>query len=243
MPKAKKRISKRTPWTKSDLKTIDLISHPWEEEELRRGDLMRHSRYVKNGEQIIEIKDKQSDPSDLEMFAIGSNTDTPSTVFLDGSANSDDLEGGSGNDYLKGNSGNDRLSGNDGNDYLDGGEGEDLLIGGGGQDYFRIEAGTSGALHSTDSILDFNSAEGDKIVISTPQINGITEYTIEITETAKNTNNAFKLGAIFVYEIESGNIIASPFLFPAFTEKPAILGSAASNPTLSTSDFLVAFLE
>ena len=177
---------------------------------------MRHSRCVKIGEQIIEIKDKQPDPSDVRIFAIASNSDSSGSIFLDGPANSDDLEGGPLNDYLKRKSGNDKLSGNDGNDYLDGGNGEGLLVGAGEQDYdFRLGFKISGSGQDADKTLDVNSAEEDKIILTTPQANSTTEYRIEIVETPEKTSEMFKSGAAFVYEIESGNMLASPFLFPA----------------------------
>lgn len=77
------------------------------------------------------------------------------------------LSGSDWNDTLTGNEGNNVLSGGAGNDKLVGGLGADTLIGGAGADSFHI----SDISHSTvdpagrDVILDFNRAEGDRIIV------------------------------------------------------------------------------
>ncbi|GFZ95614.1 calcium-binding protein [Okeania sp. KiyG1] len=80
---------------------------------------------------------------------------------LRGEDASDVMYGGKENDSLFGGDGNDTLYGDNGNDYLSGSAGIDLLYGGSGADTFvsnrRIESG------GTDSFVDFNSSEGDRI--------------------------------------------------------------------------------
>ncbi|HSL13043.1 MAG TPA: hypothetical protein VK882_02195 [Nitrososphaeraceae archaeon] len=61
-----------------------------------------------------------------------------------------------GDDKLYGGKGNDKLHGGRGDDELDGGEGSDILTGGRGADTFICD--------SADTITDYNSAEGDKII-------------------------------------------------------------------------------
>jgi Ca2+-binding RTX toxin-like protein len=80
---------------------------------------------------------------------------------LDGAAASDILDGGAGNDTLLGGAGADRLVGGDGDDTLTGGAGIDALIGGEGQDRFVFLAATD----SPDVIVDFNSSQGDQLVL------------------------------------------------------------------------------
>lgn len=108
--------------------------------------------------------------------AFGSLNGVQSQIF-DGAAGNDRLIlgtgddtglGGGGNDLINGDAGNDRLLGNDGDDSLIGGIGHDVLKGGLGADHFTFVymeaefAGSPGA----DRVVDFSSAEGDKIDLS-----------------------------------------------------------------------------
>ncbi|WP_347254876.1 Ig-like domain-containing protein [Brachymonas denitrificans] len=93
---------------------------------------------------------------------------------LSGGAGNDILYGGLGNDTLNGDAGNDELYGGLGNDSLNGGDGDDYLVGGQGNDTLTGGAGAdkfvfAAPLHSTnnlDTVVDFSSAEGDKLVLS-----------------------------------------------------------------------------
>lgn len=80
---------------------------------------------------------------------------------LNGNDGNDTLSGDDGADKLCGHSGNDSLAGGGGNDTLEGGVGADTFSGGAGADTFMFR---NGDLSMTgDRILDFKSAEGDKI--------------------------------------------------------------------------------
>jgi Ca2+-binding RTX toxin-like protein len=85
---------------------------------------------------------------------------------LHGDDGNDQLFGGAGNDTLKGGAGGDRLEGGDGDDLLEGRAGNDTMAGGAGADrfYFRPEDIAGGG--SVDTILDFFSAQGDKIMLN-----------------------------------------------------------------------------
>lgn len=86
---------------------------------------------------------------------------------LNGGTDSDVLEGGVDNDTLTGGSGDDTLYGEDGTDVLTGGAGFDTLVGGLGADRFAFTAvGDSLTLNSADRIVDFSTAQGDKIDVS-----------------------------------------------------------------------------
>jgi len=76
--------------------------------------------------------------------------------MLYGERGNDKLEGGKGDDKLFGGKNDDELDGGKGNDTVDGGEGADELIGGVGADTFVCD--------QFDTIIDFNSDEGDKII-------------------------------------------------------------------------------
>ena len=87
------------------------------------------------------------------------------------------LRGGGGNDALKGNGGNDFLYGEAGIDRLFGGMGADVMSGGSERDFFVFEniAETSYVLGGStiyDRIVDFSSAQGDKIDLFTIDANG-----------------------------------------------------------------------
>ena len=66
-------------------------------------------------------------------------------------------------DILTGAAGNDILYGLDGADTLTGGGGADFLVGGTGADTFVFNASTDSSAVASDLIIDFASAEGDRI--------------------------------------------------------------------------------
>jgi len=92
-----------------------------------------------------------------------------------GSAGADTLRGMAGNDSLQGGAGtaNDTLEGGAGADTLTGGLGRDTLTGGSGADRFVFRDGDSGNTAAlADRILDFDGAEGDRIVLNAMDANG-----------------------------------------------------------------------
>lgn len=107
--------------------------------------------------------------SNIEAFGIfgGSGNDFFDMTDFDDSANgntgNDTLIGRGGNDSLVGAEGDDVIDGGDGNDDITGSEGRDVLTGGAGADYFVYD--NSALLYDSvpDRILDFNTAEGDKL--------------------------------------------------------------------------------
>ncbi|NKE46122.1 endonuclease [Roseomonas frigidaquae] len=82
---------------------------------------------------------------------------------LQGEADNDSLVGGDGDDLLVGGAGTDRLFGQAGNDTLVAGEGADVMWGGAGADIFVFGAFTDSPREAASRILDFSSAEGDRI--------------------------------------------------------------------------------
>ena len=95
-----------------------------------------------------------------------------------GGKDNDLLFGDAGNDVVWGNLGNDTLDGGDGNDQVRGGQGDDSLAGGAGDDFISgdrgedTESGGAGAdlFHfwqdaGVDRVLDFNAAEGDRVML------------------------------------------------------------------------------
>jgi Ca2+-binding RTX toxin-like protein len=102
----------------------------------------------------------------------------PGDDWVVGGKDNDQLYGEDGGDVVWGNLGNDSLDGGAGADQVRGGQGDDLVIGGAGDDYVSGDRGSdtiqggSGAdlFHSfadagVDRVLDFNVAEGDRVML------------------------------------------------------------------------------
>jgi Ca2+-binding RTX toxin-like protein len=98
--------------------------------------------------------------------------------WLVGGRDNDEIHGGAGDQILYGNLGDDTLTGGTGGDTIRGGQGDDIMTGGAGNDWMSGDLGndtiTGGAGADTfhtfagagiDRILDFNSAEGDRVMI------------------------------------------------------------------------------
>jgi hypothetical protein len=236
--------SNRTPWKPADLRAVKLFSSPAEALDLRKADLMRHSRYSKSGTETVEIRDKQSDPNDITIYRINDQPSTSASNFYDGSISEDLLQGGSGDDYLRGQDGNDRLLGNAGNDYLDGGSGKDSLTGGEGQDYFRITLEsyrTLGREQDFDLITDFNKSQGDKIVIQS--ISGQQEapgnpQSIQLSNSPEETNRLTSQGAALIYEASTGRVLASADVIGKPDKNPVLLAILNSIQQASIDDFI-----
>ena len=80
--------------------------------------------------------------------------------ILNGNQGDDTLQGGDGGGILRGGQGNDIVVGGSGADWISGDMGDNTLAGGGGADTFVAIPG-----HHTDRVLDFDQAEGDRVLI------------------------------------------------------------------------------
>lgn len=107
---------------------------------------------------------------------------------INGGDRHDKIYGEDGDDYLKGGKGDDKIDGGDGDDVLDGGEGADILIGGNGADVFICDL--------TDTITDFNSAEGDKII---GQCSVIDESLSESPSETESNGSTFSINVYTLY--------------------------------------------
>ena len=91
--------------------------------------------------------------------------------LLNGNKGDDVLHAGGQGDLVYGGQGNDTLYGGDGADTLSGDAGNDVLWGGHGADRFVFHAGGG-----VDWVGDFNSAEGDRIVLPSGTQYTLTSY-------------------------------------------------------------------
>ena len=85
-------------------------------------------------------------------------------IGITGTTASDILTGSSADDQLSGSDGSDQLIGGVGNDRLSGDAGVDTLTGGLGSDTFVFGSGAKSV--ARDTIIDFNSAGGDRIALT-----------------------------------------------------------------------------
>ncbi len=105
---------------------------------------------------------------------------------FDAKGGNDWVYGGDGNDNIIGRGGDDFILGGKGDDYLMGAEGYDTLIGGEGADWFVFDRPSNSNSDWYDKILDFSSAEGDKIRIN-PSAYGITANNTVHFDNVSNT--------------------------------------------------------
>jgi len=85
-------------------------------------------------------------------------------------AGADVVDAGTGNDTVDGGLGNDTIDGGANNDLITGGAGLDALTGGTGADDFRYVTVADSRGLTRDTISDFNTLEGDEIVVETALI-------------------------------------------------------------------------
>jgi len=117
----------------------------------------------------------------LELLSV-SDPSLVATINLMGNDYSQKIVGGAGSNHLEGSGGKDVLEGRMGTDDLDGGAGRDLLAGGGGADtltggaeadtfVFKSLADSTMKASGRDTVMDFNSADGDAIDLHTIDAN------------------------------------------------------------------------
>ena len=86
---------------------------------------------------------------------------------------------------LVGTNGSDNITGSDASEVLNSNQGKDNLVGGGGADAFLFETPGEFGKQKRDSIFDFDSNEGDKIVISTDSFNGVGKAKLKVVNEKK----------------------------------------------------------
>ena len=115
--------------------------------------------------------------------------------LLNGGYHDDSLNGDSGDDLLLGGNHDDVLDGGSGNDTLNGGIGEDTLTGGDGSDRFIFNS-----LDSLDTITDFDSSQGDRIVFDTAAtgVANVSDLTVSVGSRYNHSSELDRVTSIYV---------------------------------------------
>ncbi|WP_448275233.1 beta strand repeat-containing protein [Nostoc sp. DSM 114160] len=154
---------------------------------------------------------------------------------INGQGGDDIIDGKSGNDYLRGGAGNDTLIGSSGNDTLVGGAGADIFLYNTSTDFYGSDVGV-------DTISDFNSLEGDKIVLdkttfsaiaSTPGTGFSNKSDFQITSSAGTST------AKIVYDAVSGQLFYNQNGSAAGFGSGGLFATLTGAPTLTASDFVL----
>ncbi|MBD2413862.1 FG-GAP repeat protein [Nostoc calcicola FACHB-3891] len=167
-----------------------------------------------------------------------------SNDVINGQGGNDIINGNNGDDLLRGGEGDDVLIGGQGNDTLVGGKGNDILIGGVGADFFAYnsDAEFTTAAIGQDTITDFNSSEGDKIVLDKTTFSAI----ISTVGTGFSNVNDFQITnlagtstATIVYDSVTGQLFYNQNGSAAGFGSGGLFATLTGAPTLTASNFLL----
>ncbi|MEH2326155.1 MAG: calcium-binding protein [Nostoc sp.] len=163
---------------------------------------------------------------------------------LNGTSGSDSLVGSNGNDKIDGKGGNDLLRGGTGNDTLIGGAGNDILVGGAGADRFlyNTDAVFVSSAIGSDTISDFKSFQGDKIVLDKTTFSAIGSAVgtgFSNTSDFQVTNLVQGSTAKIVYNAVSGQLFYNQNGSAAGFGSGGLFATLVGAPTLTASDFVL----
>jgi Ca2+-binding RTX toxin-like protein len=163
----------------------------------------------------------------------------PGNDTLVGGLGSDNLNGDSGNDTLDGGKGSDNLDGGTGDDFLSGDRGNDVLTGGAGADDFFFSFSSDGS-YGTDTITDFNSAEGDKIVLDSETftlfaLGDLSPDDFAIVENFNLIDHGNSPAKI-IYDPANGSVYYNP---TQGVGDEAMFAQLTNSPNLSSADFII----
>lgn len=128
--------------------------------------------------------------------------------FVQGGAGSDYVVGDLGRDTVLGGQGADTVVGGAGDDYLSGDLGDDVLLGGAGADLFNFRAGSG-----RDVVMDFSSAEGDRIAISSADAADFAALSSKLVADGGNTVVNLAGQTIVLVGVAKSALSAADFVF------------------------------
>ncbi|MCC5603820.1 beta strand repeat-containing protein [Nostoc favosum] len=167
-----------------------------------------------------------------------------SNDVINGQGGNDIINGLSGNDLLRGGSGDDILIGGEGNDTFVGGVGNDILIGGVGSNKFLYNTDAAFAVTAVgvDAIADFNSSQGDKIILDKTTFSTITSTAgtgFSNASDFKITSSGAASTAKIIYDAFRGQLFYNQNGSVAGFGSGGLFATLTVAPTLSASDFVV----
>ena len=167
-----------------------------------------------------------------------------SNDVINGQGGNDIINGLSGNDLLRGDAGNDILIADAGNDTLVGGADNDILIGGAGADSFlyNTNAPFISSAVGVDAIADFNSSQGDKIILDKTTFNAIASTKgigFSDANDFKITSSVATSTAKIVYDPVSGQLFYNSNGSAAGFGSGGLFATLTGAPTLAASDFVL----
>ena len=167
-----------------------------------------------------------------------------SNDVINGQGGNDIINGLSGNDLLRGGSGDDILTGGEGNDTLVGGAGNDVLIGGTGANKFLYNTDAAFAVSGVgvDAITDFNSSQGDQIILDKTTFSAIASTagaSFSNSSDFEITSSAGTSTAKIVYDPVSGQLFYNQNGSAAGFGSGGLFATLTGAPTLMALDFVV----
>lgn len=175
----------------------------------------------------------------------GAGSDTLSSIESVGGSNfNDTIDGNKAGNLLIGGLGDDKLDGHEGADRLLGGLGHDTLTGGTGGDNFIFDAAPNLNTPSTDTITDFNHAQGDHIVLIKAAFAGLagaagTALSADAFYASANAFGAHDASDRIIYNTDTGQLFYDPDGTGSATAMAIALIGTATHPALVAADFLL----
>ncbi|WP_445636438.1 hypothetical protein NSTC745_01339 [Nostoc sp. DSM 114161] len=177
---------------------------------------------------------------------------TVNRLNFTGTANADLLTGTDANNIIDGLAGNDTLIGGAGNDTLIGGAGNDILTGGTGADRFLYNTSATFTTSSVgvDTITDFNSSQGDKIVLdkttftaisSSPGIgfSNASDFAVINLDPLNLTISLGLSSAVILYNSSTGGLFYNQNRLLLGLGNGGQFATLTGAPNLTASDFII----
>lgn len=162
--------------------------------------------------------------------------------YIEGRQENDIIDAGDDDDLVLGGKGNDAINGGAGNDTIWGDRGNDNLTGGAGADLFSFQFSPDGS-YGTDTITDFNAAEGDRIGLNTTNpfganfeaLGGTGPLPPELFAAVENFDPAAgEVAAAIIYDPAQGLIYYNPT--PAVGDE-AVIAQVNPGTSLDSTSF------
>jgi Ca2+-binding RTX toxin-like protein len=138
-----------------------------------------------------------------------------------------------------GTSASDNINGSNEGDALSGGNGKDRLTGGGGADAFVFNATGEYGKKSADLITDFDSDDGDKVVISSDAFEGISKVKLAVVTGKNEARRASQAGRNVVYDEKKGMLYYDANGKKNGWGEGGEFAQLLGSPDISKGDFLI----